>query len=284
MPAADKIKVPLPALVILSPDPAIAPPTVKVSAVTVTVGLAPKVTDPVPRFKLEEPLKVKLPFQVWALLFASVMAAPEVLSIVVALSIVKVPVPKAPALLISKVPAAKVRPPLKLLLPDRTNVPAPCLMIAWAPPPIVPPSVKVSAVTVTVADAFKVTAPVPRFKLEEPVKVKLPAQICALLLMDVVIAAPEVLSIVVEALIVKVPVPKAPALLISSVPTLNVIPPLKLLLPVNTKVPAPDLVILLPPEMAPPTVKVLAVTVTVGLALKVTAPVPRFKDELPVNV
>jgi len=126
---------------------------------------------------------------------------------------------------------------------------------------------------------------VPRFKLEDPVKVKLPFQLIALLLVDVVIALVEVLSIVVAALIVKVPVPNAPALLISRVPTLKLTPPLKLLLPERANAPAPALVILSPePEIAPPTVKVLAETVTVGLAPSVTAPVPRFKEEDPVKV
>ena len=101
-----------------------------------------------------------------------------------------------------------------------------------------------------------------------------------------VIAAVEVLSIVVPLSIVKVPEPKAPALLISNVPVLNVRPPLKLLLPDKLSVPAPALVIrsLLLPETAPATVKVLPETVTVGLALKVTAPVPRYNDELPAKV
>ena len=45
------------------------------------------------------------------------MSLPEVLSIVVPPLIVNVPVPKAAALLISKVPALKVTPPLKVLDP-----------------------------------------------------------------------------------------------------------------------------------------------------------------------
>ena len=145
-------------------------------SVIVTVGLAPRVTAPVPRFKLELPVKVKLPFQVWALLFVDVViAAPEVLSIVVAALIVKAPVPNAPALLISRVPTLNVTPPVKLLLPERTKAPLPALVIL-KPPLIIPPSVNVPVVTVTVGDAPSVTAPVPRFKLEEPVKVKLPFQ------------------------------------------------------------------------------------------------------------
>ena len=136
------------------------------------------------------------------------IAALEVLSIVPPL-IVKVPLPKAPALLISKVPALKVSPPLKVLMADSVNVPAEtltfpvlvctALLSSNVPEPalpklkaplIIPPSVNVLAVTVTVGDAPKVTAPVPRFKLDEPVKVKLPFHVWALLFVDVVMADP----------------------------------------------------------------------------------------------
>ena len=95
-------------------------------------------------------------------------------------------------------------------------------------------------------------------------------------MVDVLIAPPDVLSIVVPASIVKVPVPKAPALLISRVPPLKITPPLKLLLPesvnvpdetvifpvpvptapLKTRVPGPTLVILCVPPIAPPTVRV----------------------------
>jgi len=299
----DKISVPAPALVMLSPEPEMIPPTVKVSALTVTVGLAFKVTAPSPRFKLLLPVKVKLPFQFWALLFDRVIADPEALSIVVPAAIVKAPVPKAAALLISKVPALKVTPPLKLLLPDNASVPAPALASVSPEPEMIPPTLKVLALTVTVLEAFIATAPVPIFKLLLPVKVKLPFQFWALLL-AFVMAAPEVLSIVVPLSIVKFPVPKAPALLISKVPALKRTPPLKLLFPdkvsvpaetvilpvpvptapLSTKVPLPAFVIFCVPLIAPPTVKVLAVTVTVGDAFKVTAPKPRFKLLLPVKV
>ena len=65
---------------------------------------------------------------------------------VVPFSIVKSPVPKAPALLISRVPALKVTPLLKLLLPDKTSVPAPALLILSPDPEMIPPTVKVLAV------------------------------------------------------------------------------------------------------------------------------------------
>ena len=62
------------------------------------------------------------------------MAALVVLSIVVELSIVNVPVPRAPALLIRSVPELKVTPPLKVFVPDKLRVPEPVLMI----PPVEP--------------------------------------------------------------------------------------------------------------------------------------------------
>ena len=47
------------------------------------------------------------------------------------------------------------------------------------------------------------------------------------------------------------------------------------------RVPVPALVREKPPPMTPPTVSVLALTVRVRLALRLTAPVPRL-SELPV--
>jgi len=320
-------KVPAPADVKLSVAPPMAPPIVNVPVllVTVTVGEAPKVTAPVPRFKLLLPVKVKLLFQLWALLFDSVMLAVDVLSMVPP-AMVNVPVPRAVALLMSKVPAFKVTPPVKVLAPAkvkipadsvtvpvvvpttplRISVPAPALMILSPAPEIAPPTVKVFPVTVTVGLAPSVTAPVPRFKEEEPVKAKLAFQ-CWALLFDSVIFPVEVLSMVPPAM-VNVPVPSAVALLISRIaPASKVTPPVKVLAPAKVKVPAesvtfPDVVPITPfntkvpapadvklsvaPPMAPPTVNmpVLLVTVTVGLAPKVTAPVPRFNEEPPVKV
>ena len=103
---------PEPALVMLFPAPEIAPPTIKELPVNVTVGLPPKVTAPVPRFKDCVPVKVKLPFQVIVLLLERVKAPTELLLIVVPALIVKLPVPKAVALFIFKVPALKVVVPL----------------------------------------------------------------------------------------------------------------------------------------------------------------------------
>ena len=77
--------------------------------VTVTVA-APKLTAPVPRSRAFVPPNEKLPLHVWALLPASVMALPLVLSSLPP-AIVSVPLPMAEALLISSVP------PLSLVAP-----------------------------------------------------------------------------------------------------------------------------------------------------------------------
>ncbi len=61
---------------------------------TVTVGVVPSVTAPVPVFKGAVPTKVKLELQLWEMLLASVMALPLVLSNVPPL-IFKAPVPSA---------------------------------------------------------------------------------------------------------------------------------------------------------------------------------------------
>jgi len=106
-----KASVPVPATVKLY-APLTTPPSVKaLLPLVVTVGDAPKVTAPVPIFKALVPPKLKLPFQVWALLLESVTGLPEVLSMVPP-EITKVPVPKAALLLMSRVPVLKVVVPL----------------------------------------------------------------------------------------------------------------------------------------------------------------------------
>ena len=108
----DRVRVPAPAFVKLL-LPLMAPPTVNVLAVVVTVGLAVKVTAPVPKSRLFDPVKVKLPFQVCGLLLVRAIAPPLVLSMVVPAAMANVPAvdPKAVVLLISKVPLLKVIPP-----------------------------------------------------------------------------------------------------------------------------------------------------------------------------
>ena len=120
------------------------------------------------------------------------------------------------------------------------------------------------------------TAPVPRFRAFEPVKVKSPLHSCVLLF-DSVSEPPDVLSIVVPPEIVNVPVPNAVALLMFSWPAPNVSPPVNVFAPDNVSVPAPVFVSENPePEITPPTVRVLPETVTCRDAPRVTAPVPRF--------
>jgi len=164
--------VPLPPVTVRLWAPLTMPPTVRVLAETVTMRLAPKDTAPVPRFKEEEPVKVKFPLQVSGLLMAMATEAPEVLSMVPPL-ITKVPptAPRAWVLLMSRVaPASKVTPPEKVLAPDRvkvpaesvivpvvvpimplsTSVPAPAVMRLSPAPAMAPPTVRVLAVVVTV--------------------------------------------------------------------------------------------------------------------------------------
>ena len=105
------VSVPVPALVRLSPLPLIGPPTVRLLDATVTVRLLPIVTAPAPRFRSLVPANVKSLFQFSALLVESVIAAPLVLPIVPP-EIVKVPAPRAEALLMLSRPAESVVPPL----------------------------------------------------------------------------------------------------------------------------------------------------------------------------
>ena len=116
----------------------------------------------------------------------------------------------------------------------RTILPVP-LKVRPVAPLISPPTVKVLPESVTVGLLLKAMAPVPRFKALVPPKVKLAFQFIALLFK--VTKLPKVLSIV-PPLIVNVLVPKAPALLRSSVPpALKVTVLLKMLMPVKTKAP-----------------------------------------------
>jgi hypothetical protein len=88
----------------------------------------------------------------------------------------------------------------------------------------VSPTVKLPAVTVTVREAFIVTAPVPMFRFFVPAKVKLPFQFCALLFVRVMLPALVLSS--VPPVMVSVPVPIAVAWLSTRVPALTVVAPL----------------------------------------------------------
>ncbi len=87
------------------------PPTVSVLPLTVTVGETPSETAPLPRFNDLLPTNVKLLFQFWARLPASVMAAPLVLFSDPP-EIVTAPLPRAAEL-------PKLRsPPLRMVPPE----------------------------------------------------------------------------------------------------------------------------------------------------------------------
>ena len=107
-----------------------------------------------------------------------------------------------------------------------------------------PPTFRVLAAVelVMVRLLFIVTAPVPRFRLLAPVKVKSPSQTCALFAVRVS-STPALLLMVVPSLIVKVPDPSAVALLMKMVPWLSWTPPERpLLTPSRVSVPGPNLV------------------------------------------
>ena len=80
------------------------------------------------------------------------------------------------------------------------------------------------------------------------------------------------------------PVPPLASVLTESVPPVIVVAPVYELAPVRVSVPAPALVRPKLPDTTPPTVRMLALTVTVRLAPRVTAPVPRFSAFEPVKV
>src|SRR5437868_5191230 len=202
---------------LLPPSP-ITPPTVRVLPLTVTVRFPPpSVTAPVPRLRLFEPVNVKFAFQLCELFVESVTLEPDVLSIVPTAEMVKVPVPKAEALLMFNVPALRVVPPEYVFAPESVRVPTPAFVRLKPLPPIAPPtiSVLVAPLVVIWRLAVRVTAPVPRFRLFVPAvpsKAKSPPQVWLLLLANV-IALPLVL-LMVPPLIVNTPVPGAVALLI----------------------------------------------------------------------
>lgn len=135
-----RLRKPLPLLVSPVAVPfEIAPPMVKdLELPTVTVrdpAVDPSDTAPVPRLRsLPEVPNEKSPFHVWALFVDEVIDAPEVLLIVPPL-ITKVPLPRAEALLMLRVPAlnAKVFPDPNVLAPLKVSVPEPMLVRLNAP-------------------------------------------------------------------------------------------------------------------------------------------------------
>ena len=125
-------------------------------------------------------------------------------------------------------------------------VPVPFFVRPKVEPVILPPMVKLPALTVTVREAFIVTLPVPMFRSLVPVKVKSPFQFCVLLAVRVRFA-PLVLSSVPPVMVkIQVLVPRAWAALIANVPLFIVKLPVMLELPLTTRVPAPFLIVLFP--------------------------------------
>ena len=112
------------------------------------------------------------------------------------------------------------------------------------PTDMIPPSVNVEVPPTEMPDVDDaavgtVIAPVPNVKLFVPVKVSVSpvALNVTALLFAIVIAEPLVLLMVPDAVTVKAPVPSAVALLILMVPLpdVNVVPPVKVLLPESVR-------------------------------------------------
>ncbi len=187
-----------------------------------------------------------------------VLAAPLTCNTVFAPSMATGPTKEFTELPTIIVPPVSESPPVPEITPFSATVPAPVLMILKPPFAIVPPRVNVFAFEVMVRMAVKaVTAPVPRFKLCVPAKVKSAPSVRGLLFASV-IAAPLVLSIVPAPLMVNVPAaaPSAVALLMSSVPPVSVTP-VNVFVPLSASAPAPALVKPTVPLMFPLTVSVL---------------------------
>jgi hypothetical protein len=172
---AERRSAPAPDFVRPKPVPSIRPPTVSVEEVTVTVGVTPSVTVPVPRLSELEPRNVKPLFQVCGLLLAIVRAAvtsrapPRIVSRLVA-------PPRAALLSSESVPAESVRPPVKMLVPESVSRPAP----PFTRPPmplITPPTIEASALANSSVPAFVIVleVPVPKRRPPGPITRRLPA-------------------------------------------------------------------------------------------------------------
>ena len=132
----------------------------RVFPLTVTCRFAFIVTEPVPIFRACVPVKVKFPFQLWALLLERVTEPAVVLSIVPP-SIVKVPLPGAVALFKFTVPALIFKPPEKVLAADKVSAPAPApAFVSSFDPEITPDKVSPPVPSKSIVMArFKVTVP-----------------------------------------------------------------------------------------------------------------------------
>ena len=133
--------VPVPSFVSENPAPWIEPPTVSWLPATVTVRLPLNVTGPVPRLSGLKvvPENAKSAFQFCGITPESVTATPDVLPIVPPL-IVNGPVPtagpRARALLMFRLPAFRITPPVALLALPMVSVPAP-IFVSVPPVPLI---------------------------------------------------------------------------------------------------------------------------------------------------
>ncbi len=129
-----------------------------------------------------------------------------------------------------KIPVVTLTGPLKVLAPLSTMVPEPALVspVAVVPSEMTPPTVNVEdppvvMVRVVPGPVPSETAPVPRFRECEPVKVKSTFQVSEFTVLRL-IAPAELLSIT-PPLMVSALLPRAVALLMLSVPAFKTVPP-----------------------------------------------------------
>ena len=101
---------------------------------TVTSTLPSKLTVETPVDQLFAPPKVQSPPQTWGLAVVRLLAE----EVSVPPLMVKVPVPSAELWDSCKVPAVRVVPPVKVLLPVRSTTPAPLLLMTSDRMPVLP--------------------------------------------------------------------------------------------------------------------------------------------------
>ena len=208
------------------------------------------------------PVKVKSPFQACALLLDSVIAAAVVLSIVVPPEIVNVPVPSAVALLMSASPVFSVSPPWNVFAPESWSAPPPVFVRPFAP--LITPAIETVLPFVSIVPVADAT-----------LTARVAGEVIVPLACNV---PPEKISWLLA-------LPSAEVEFTFSVPAEIVVLPVYVFAPVRVSVPPPAFVRPKPtPPMTPPTVSVLADTVTWREALIETAPVPRFRAFEPANV
>ena len=170
------------------------------------------------------------------------------------------------------IPALTAVAPEYVFEPDKTSLPAPSLLKPLDPE-TTPPSVNILALQVSILFiAVKFIPPVFCAKELVPVKVKSASMDIAF---GTVTMPPLVLSRVFP-LMVKIPLPKAPLLLMLMQPEEafeKLTPPVKVFVPPKLRNPVLALVILNAPEILPFSAKVFADIVKVGATVKAIAPI-----------